>query len=156
MTCANRCYEIGGPFITYDPDCPEHGDDARTREAAASQALRALEDRVTAMEAEPGKTPVPPPEVQAQAAEICTRMSHLPFLGRRIGRVACEVAGVDFDTAGDLWCESLAMAAYAEVEKALVASTGSDDDLDRVNVYLGAARLLRSGWHPYVADEAAR
>jgi hypothetical protein len=25
--CESRCHEPGGPWITYDPQCPEHGDD---------------------------------------------------------------------------------------------------------------------------------
>ena len=28
-SCANRCYEIGGPWITVDPDCPIHGVEAK-------------------------------------------------------------------------------------------------------------------------------
>lgn len=32
MSC--ECYKIGGPWISYDPDCYEHGDAARAREAA--------------------------------------------------------------------------------------------------------------------------
>lgn len=34
-----ECYKIGGPWISFDPDCPEHGYEARAadkeREAAA-------------------------------------------------------------------------------------------------------------------------
>ena len=25
--CDRRCYEPGGPWITYDPECPEHNGD---------------------------------------------------------------------------------------------------------------------------------
>lgn len=28
-----ECYTIGGPWISEDPDCPTHGDDARRRQA---------------------------------------------------------------------------------------------------------------------------
>lgn len=31
MSCGRGCYEIGGPWIDCDPDCPEHGYDARKR-----------------------------------------------------------------------------------------------------------------------------
>ena len=31
MSCGRGCYEIGGPWITCDPDCPEHGYEARQR-----------------------------------------------------------------------------------------------------------------------------
>lgn len=27
-----ECYKIGGPWITFDPDCPEHGYAAQDRE----------------------------------------------------------------------------------------------------------------------------
>jgi hypothetical protein len=30
MSC--ECYTIGGPWVTYDPNCPKHGDDAREEE----------------------------------------------------------------------------------------------------------------------------
>lgn len=30
MSC--QCYQIGGPFISFDPDCPAHGLDAQARE----------------------------------------------------------------------------------------------------------------------------
>lgn len=30
MSC--QCYQIGGPFIAEDPDCPIHGRDGRERE----------------------------------------------------------------------------------------------------------------------------
>lgn len=40
MSCASRCFEIGGPWITYDPNCPLHGDEAREREKLS------LEERI--------------------------------------------------------------------------------------------------------------
>ena len=30
MSC--QCYQIGGPFISFDPDCPAHGLEAQARE----------------------------------------------------------------------------------------------------------------------------
>jgi hypothetical protein len=27
-----ECYTIGGPWIAFDPECPEHGDEAQARE----------------------------------------------------------------------------------------------------------------------------
>lgn len=47
MSCGRGCYEIGGPWIDCDPDCPEHGYDARKRAdrlaelEAENEALRA-------------------------------------------------------------------------------------------------------------------
>ena len=35
MSC--ECYRVGGPWITYDPSCPTHGDEAREREAEQAQ-----------------------------------------------------------------------------------------------------------------------
>jgi hypothetical protein len=36
VTCANRCHEIGGPWVSYDPNCPVHGDEAREAESRRS------------------------------------------------------------------------------------------------------------------------
>jgi len=60
-----RCYEIGGPFIGADPDCPAHGAEAQAeqarREATATDQdarMAALEQRVAALEARlNGETP---------------------------------------------------------------------------------------------------
>jgi hypothetical protein len=42
VTC--DCYTVGGPWVSYDPDCAEHGDDARQRNATAEAGRRAIED----------------------------------------------------------------------------------------------------------------
>lgn len=42
--CANRCYEIGGPWITADPDCPLHGVEACHRESLLQDRISRLED----------------------------------------------------------------------------------------------------------------
>lgn len=49
MSCASQCYVIGGPWISYDPNCPIHGDDAQRRERDARRkpyltALASLTD----------------------------------------------------------------------------------------------------------------
>lgn len=31
-----ECYQIGGPWIAEDPDCPIHGDEARSQAAKAA------------------------------------------------------------------------------------------------------------------------
>jgi hypothetical protein len=31
VSCGRGCYEIGGPWIDCDPECPEHGYEARRR-----------------------------------------------------------------------------------------------------------------------------
>lgn len=53
-----ECFQIGGPFIAEDPDCPTHGIEAQAEEArrATEKAdilgrLEALEQRVAALEA---------------------------------------------------------------------------------------------------------
>lgn len=33
MSC--ECYQIGGPFIAEDPDCPAHGTEAQRRRATS-------------------------------------------------------------------------------------------------------------------------
>ena len=53
MSC--ECYyHIGGPFISYDPECPVHGDTAQQREsdqddreASLLQRIEELERKVT-------------------------------------------------------------------------------------------------------------
>jgi hypothetical protein len=52
MMC--ECYQIGGPWITFDPDCPAHGYEAQReakereeREADTSDRLSRLEDQVS-------------------------------------------------------------------------------------------------------------
>lgn len=55
--CDRRCYEIGGPWITFDPECPVHGNDAQreaaereAREQREADAFAALVARVEALE----------------------------------------------------------------------------------------------------------
>lgn len=43
MSC--DCYKIGGPWVTYDPSCPAHGDEAK-------RERREQEDRETKLEAD--------------------------------------------------------------------------------------------------------
>jgi hypothetical protein len=52
-----QCYQIGGPFIAEDPDCPTHGTEAQAeadrrqkREADILTRLEELEARVAALE----------------------------------------------------------------------------------------------------------
>lgn len=59
MGCDRRCYEIGGPWITFDPECPVHGYDAQreaeqlaAEEAAKDERLSRLEARVESLENE--------------------------------------------------------------------------------------------------------
>lgn len=46
MSCGYQCFEIGGPWISENPDCPFHGTEAKAREA---QAL-AQEDKIRVLE----------------------------------------------------------------------------------------------------------
>ena len=53
-----QCYQIGGPFIAEDPECPTHGTKAqadearRARDASDTEGrFEALERRVAALEA---------------------------------------------------------------------------------------------------------
>lgn len=64
-----QCYQIGGPFIAEDPDCPVHGTEAQAararqeaeesdRDARITAArITALEQRVAALEAKLGRMP---------------------------------------------------------------------------------------------------
>ena len=40
MSC--QCYQIGGPFIAEDPDCPAHGTEAQAREREREAELDSL------------------------------------------------------------------------------------------------------------------
>lgn len=45
-----RCYEIGGPFIAEDPDCPEHGSGGLARQVEElKDALRATLEWIDAV-----------------------------------------------------------------------------------------------------------
>ena len=46
MTC--ECYQIGGPWITYDPNCAEHGDEARHREQMMANEIENVRATVEA------------------------------------------------------------------------------------------------------------
>lgn len=46
MSCASRCYEIGGPWITYDPDCPIHGNEAQERDSRQNEADRMRDNEI--------------------------------------------------------------------------------------------------------------
>ena len=59
MGCDRRCCEIGGPWITFDPECPVHGYDAQreaeqlaAEEAAKDERLSRLESRIESLENE--------------------------------------------------------------------------------------------------------
>lgn len=43
MSC--ECYKIGGPWITYDPDCPAHGDEAQRAEKQREREEEEREER---------------------------------------------------------------------------------------------------------------
>lgn len=47
MSCGRGCYEIGGPWITCDPECPDHGYAARERAERTSE-LEAEVERLKA------------------------------------------------------------------------------------------------------------
>lgn len=41
-----ECYQIGGPFIAEDPDCPEHGTEAQAREREQRSFADEMRQRV--------------------------------------------------------------------------------------------------------------
>lgn len=47
MVC--QCYQIGGPFIGEDPDCPLHGHEAQARQAVSRATLDELRDEIAAL-----------------------------------------------------------------------------------------------------------
>lgn len=50
-----ECYKIGGPFVSYDPDCPAHGDDAQRREAERAAELEEAMDALREVTFDPKK-----------------------------------------------------------------------------------------------------
>lgn len=44
------CYKIGGPWITFDPECPAHGIEAQQRERQQEEKERTLEERIAFLE----------------------------------------------------------------------------------------------------------
>ncbi len=58
MRCPNQCHEIGGPWISFDPDCPIHGyeaqkeaEDRENREIKACEEIQTLREKVAMLEA---------------------------------------------------------------------------------------------------------
>lgn len=54
-----QCYQIGGPWISFDPDCPAHGYEAQrlekereAEEASREDLIKAQEARIAALEAQ--------------------------------------------------------------------------------------------------------
>lgn len=47
MSC--ECYRIGGPFITFDPECPAHGYEAQRAERERAEADEKAEDERRAL-----------------------------------------------------------------------------------------------------------
>ena len=45
-----ECYQVGGPFIAEDPDCPVHGTDAQRRDEAHDERMAELEARIASLE----------------------------------------------------------------------------------------------------------
>jgi hypothetical protein len=46
MSCEHRCYEMGGPWITVDPDCPIHGTDAQAEQYARDERKESIHCRI--------------------------------------------------------------------------------------------------------------
>lgn len=52
MSC--DCYKIGGPWITYDPNCPKHGDYAQREqqemEEQQAEAQKTMDDIISTVD----------------------------------------------------------------------------------------------------------
>ena len=49
MSC--ECYRIGGPFISFDPECPAHGYEAQREERERAEAdERAAEEKASLLQ----------------------------------------------------------------------------------------------------------
>lgn len=58
MSCPNHCYEVGGPWIEEDPNCPVHGTEAQRRDRQLAEEgeieaarVKTQDERITALEA---------------------------------------------------------------------------------------------------------
>lgn len=67
MTCGHRCYEIGGPWITVDPECPEHGDAAEAERDRTEAEPRYLVVHLVVVDE---GSPLLEPEVSADVSGI--------------------------------------------------------------------------------------
>lgn len=52
MSCGNHCYEIGGPWISEDPNCPVHGHEAQRRDREREEQETAKDTRIGELEEE--------------------------------------------------------------------------------------------------------
>ena len=50
MSCEYRCYEVGGPWIDVDPNCPFHGYEAQRQRELAEAQKQEMEDRIIELE----------------------------------------------------------------------------------------------------------
>ena len=50
MNCSNRCFEIGGPWISEDPNCPIHGIAAQRRQKDADEEKTVFLERIESLE----------------------------------------------------------------------------------------------------------
>ena len=50
MSCEYRCYEVGGPWIDVDPNCPFHGYEAQRQQKFAEAQQQEIEDRIINLE----------------------------------------------------------------------------------------------------------
>ena len=45
-----ECYTIGGPFVSFDPDCPAHGLEAQRERQEQEYRETAMQDRIDAQD----------------------------------------------------------------------------------------------------------
>lgn len=50
MSC--QCYQIGGPFISFDPDCPAHGYAAQAEERLREEEDARVQSEMASLRAE--------------------------------------------------------------------------------------------------------
>lgn len=50
MKCEYQCYEIGGPWIAENPNCPVHSIEAQRQQEIEQSEQQKLEDRVSELE----------------------------------------------------------------------------------------------------------
>lgn len=84
MSC--DCYKIGGPWITYDPNCPAHGDEARRERKEQEEREAKLEDEALKLRQEHEQT----------LKLLAAQNKSLEAMNENIGKMLDLITNLDF------------------------------------------------------------
>lgn len=75
MSC--ECYQVGGPWITYDPSCPTHGDEARQARDEREAADAALQKEREWLKGQIDKLQVEVDKLKVETGKLNQIVQHL-------------------------------------------------------------------------------